>query len=92
MEYECEPDEQVSMAVVRAVSTVVDRDARDMQPLAEILDTDALDALFSPRADGTVRPGGEVSFVYSGCRVSVQNGEYVSVERIELDRPSVAGR
>ncbi|MUV88800.1 hypothetical protein GJ629_01940 [Halapricum sp. CBA1109] len=88
MEYECGPNEKISLAVVRAVSTVVDRDAPDLRPLAEILDTDALDALFSPRTDGTFRIGGEVSFVYSGCRVSVQNGEYVTVHRLDPDRAS----
>ena len=90
MEYECEPDEQASMAGVRAVSTVVGRDICDLRPLAEILDTDALDALFSPRTDGTFRTGGEVSFVYSGCRVSVQNGEYVTVHRLGSDRSVVS--
>lgn len=88
MEYEIGPNEKISLAVVRAVSTVVDRDASDLRPLTEILDTDALDALFSPQIDGMIRTGGEVSFVYSGCRVSVQNGEYITVHRLDPDRTS----
>ena len=83
MEYEIGVDEPVSMAVVRAVSAIEDRDPLSLPPLANVLDTDALDTLFAPRADGTVRTGGRVSFVYSSCRLTVDNGEYLTLRPLE---------
>lgn len=86
MEHEVAPGESVSMAVVSAVSTVVGRDAEEIRPLAEVLDPDALDALFAQRENGASRRGGEVSFIYSDCRVTIQNGEYLSVRPLDLNR------
>jgi hypothetical protein len=83
MEYEVDEEESISLGVVRAVSSVVGRDTCEIRPLAEVLDTDALDALFGPRRNGDRRPGGEVSFIYSGCRVTVQNSEYISVQPLD---------
>lgn len=83
MEYEVEPGESVSRAVVRAVSAVEGRNPESLRPLGEVLDPDALDALFGSRADGTSRPGGRLSFVYSTCRVTVDNGEYLTLQPIE---------
>lgn len=84
MEYEIREDESVSTVVIRAVSAVEGRDPLSMRPLADVLDPAALDALFDARVDGTPRPGGHLSFVYSECRVSIDNGEYLAVEPIEL--------
>lgn len=83
MEYEIGTDEPISTAVVRAVSAVEGRDPTSLRPLAEVLDPDALDILFGPQADGTPRPGGRLSFVYSACRVTVDNGEYLTLNPIE---------
>lgn len=83
MEYEIDPDESVSMAVVYAVSAVEGREPRSLEPLADVLDPDALDALFAPLADGTLRPGGRVSFVYSECRVTVDNAEYLTLQLLD---------
>lgn len=82
MEYEIGPDESVSVAVVRAVSAVEDRDPMSLRPLTEVLDPDALDSLFGPRGNGDPRPGGSLSFVYSECRVTVDNGEYLTLESV----------
>ena len=89
MEYELGPDESVSTAVVRAVSAVEGREPCSLRPLAYVLDPDALDALFESRATGEPRTGGWLSFVYSGCRVSIDNGEYLSIELLE-DRPRIS--
>lgn len=83
MEYEIEPGESVSMAVVHAVSAVEGRDPRSLDLLADVLDPDALDALFSPQADGTPRLGGRVTFVYSDCRVTVDNSEYLTLQLLD---------
>jgi hypothetical protein len=83
MEYEMGPDEATSTAVVRAVSAVEGRQPRSLRPLAEVLDPAALDSLFGSRADGTPRPGGRLTFVYSECRVTVENGEYLTLYPID---------
>lgn len=83
MEYEIGPNESASMAVVRAVSDVEGRDPCSLRPLAYVLDTDALDALFESRVNGQPRTGGHLSFVYSDCRVSIDNGEFLSIEPLD---------
>lgn len=83
MEYEIESEESVSQAVVRAVSAATGSDPTSIRPLADVLDPDALDALFAPRGNGQQRIGGELSFVYNECRVTVQNGEYLSIQFLD---------
>jgi len=77
MEYEIGADESVSMAVVRAVSAVEGRDPLALRPLIDVLDPDALDTLF-----GAPRLGGRFTFVYSECRVTIENGEYLTLHPI----------
>lgn len=83
MEYEIEADESVFMAVVRAVSAVEGRDPCSIRPLTDVLDPSALNALFDSRHDGTPRTGGRVSFVFSNCWVSIENGEYLTIHRLD---------
>lgn len=83
MEYEIGAGESVSTAVVRAVSAVEGRDPGSLRPLVDVLDPDALDILFGPRDDGTPRPGGRLTFVYSKCWVTVDNGEYLTLHPID---------
>ncbi|MFD1646843.1 HalOD1 output domain-containing protein [Haloarchaeobius litoreus] len=93
MEYEIDRDEPVSRAVVRAVSAVEGRDPCSLRPLAEIVDPDALDRLFEPQHDGTPRTGGRLSFVYHGQRITVDNGEYLTLRSLEdsMDRRTSDG-
>lgn len=83
MEYEIGSDESPSTAVVCAVSTVEGVDYRSLRPLPEVIDPDALDDLFDLRGDGTSRPGGRLTFIYSKCSVTVDNGEYLTIQPIE---------
>lgn len=83
MEYDIARDESVSMAVVRAVSAVEGRKPQSLPPLANVLDTDALDVLFDARGDGTARTGGRLSFVYSNCRITIDNGEHLTLQPLE---------
>lgn len=83
MEYEIGPGESTSAAVLRAVSAVEDRDPRSLRPLTDVVDPDALDALFGARDDGTPRSGGRLTFVYSRSRVTVENGEYLTLRPID---------
>lgn len=86
MEYDIKEAETVSTAVVRAVSAVDGRDPCSLPPLTDVLKPDALDNLFGPQATGEGRTGGRVSFVYSHCRVTVDNVEYLTIQPIN-DRP-----
>ena len=92
MEYEIGPNESVSTAVVRAVSAVEGRAPDSLPPLATVLDPVALDGLFAPQFDGEARTGGRISFVYSTCRVTVDNGEYLTLHPLESQVPAIAGR
>lgn len=83
MEYDIEADESVSMAVVRAVSAVEGRDVRLLPPINTVVDPDALDALFASQSDGRTRSGGRVTFVYSRCEITVDNGEYLTLELLD---------
>lgn len=68
------------MLVVEEVAAATGVDPTDLdEPLSDVVDPDALDALFSGRqsAGGTVR--GYTSFVYHGCRVTVDADGSVSV-------------
>nr|WP_305149200.1 HalOD1 output domain-containing protein [Halobellus litoreus] len=83
VEYEIGPEESVSTAVVRAVSAVEGRELCSLRPLADVVDPTALDSLFDPRDDGTPRTGGRLSFVYNDCCITVDNGEYLTLQLLE---------
>jgi hypothetical protein len=53
VDYDIDPDERVSMAVVRAVSAVDGRIPESLPPLAERIDPGALDAVFAASSDGS---------------------------------------
>lgn len=64
----------VSAAVVRAVADATDAELRDLDPLYDTVDPEALNALFE---DPDSAPAA-VSFEYHGCVVSVRgHGEVV---------------
>lgn len=87
MEYDIGPTESVSTAVVRGVGALEDRDPRSMPPLATVVDPEALDDLCDPQQDGSPRRGSRLSFVFSECHVTVDNGEYLTLELL-ADRSS----
>lgn len=89
MEYEIEGSESVSVAVVRAVSAVDGRKPNSLPPLGHVLDPDALDAIFDSRGDGEPRIGGRLSFIYSRCRVTLDNGEFLTIQPLD-DHPRTA--
>lgn len=83
VEYDIGAGESVSTAVVRAASAVKGCEPSELGPLAHSVDPNALDALFTALEDGTPRTGGRVSFVYSDCHISVDNGEYLTIEPLD---------
>lgn len=92
MDYEIGRDESVSTAVVRGVSAVVGRESDSMPPLGRVLDPDALDVLFDPRRDGKPRVGGRLSFIFCHCRVTVDDGEYLTIRLLDhLERATDDG-
>lgn len=72
-------DGNVSEAVVLAVAEAKSLDPTSVDPLYEVVDPDALDALFSsaPTADGVV------FFSLAGCSVRVQSGGLVHAAPVE---------
>lgn len=83
VDYQIDPDESVSTAVVRAVSALEGVDPRSLRPLAEVLDPESLDSLFAPTHDDTPRRGGRVSFVYAGYEIAVENAEFLTLDPID---------
>lgn len=82
--YRLSDDEPVSLGVVRAVAAVTglapaasrdDGTTAVMEPLAGVVDPDALDGLFGPTTDGS----GTISFDYHGQRVTVDATGRVTV-------------
>lgn len=98
MEYEIEDGESVSMAVVRAVSAVNGCSPGSTPLLARVVDPDALDALFESSFSGRPRTGGRLTFVYADCRVTVDNGEFLTVRPLRTafgapaDEPATTGK
>ena len=80
MEYEIGAGELLSTAVVRSVSAMEGREPLDLPPLANVLDPDALDVLFATNGIGEPKSGGRLSFVYSESYVTIENGEYLSIQ------------
>lgn len=70
----------LAIAVLEAVAEREDTDITELPPLAESINPEALNTLFSPRLDGTPRGGGHVQFSYAGYTVTVQ-----STGSVELD-------
>lgn len=71
--------EHLVTSIVEATATITDQSILDLEPLYTVIDPDALETLFRDRVDGVRR--GEVSFSYSGCAVTVTDGERITVTR-----------
>lgn len=69
--YEAGYGETPSRAIVTAVSSALNCDETELEPLNTAVDPDALNSLF--RSTSSVnRGGGSVSFRYAGCEVVVE--------------------
>lgn len=84
MESEIGVNESVSTAIVRAVSAVKGRKPGTLRPLTDVVDPEALDALFESRSDDVPRTGGRLSIVYSSCHITIDNGEFLTIEPLEM--------
>ncbi|WP_254766378.1 HalOD1 output domain-containing protein [Salinilacihabitans rarus] len=68
----------VTEAIVDAVAAAADRDPLGLPPLWDVVDPEALDALFEPTRGGRPRAG-RVTFTYCGYEVTVDDRERVTV-------------
>lgn len=60
--------ESVTVAIIRAVAEATGRDPTDLEPIADVLDPDALEAIYATAsADNPI----ELTFQYEGCTVTV---------------------
>lgn len=86
--YDLSPHESPSEGVVTAVATVsnrlpiaadADEDAAVLDPLATVVDPDALDVLFEPVGAKAPRTDGWVRFDYHGYVVTVHSDRRITV-------------
>lgn len=81
VEYDIRDGEPLSTAVVLAVAEAADIEPADIQePLYNVLDPDALNSLFGPKADGTPRDNGKLSFSIYGHDVTIEGNESIHVQ------------
>lgn len=71
----------LSERVVGAMSDALGADPVEIDPLGEVVDADALDALFGPRFDGTNRSGGSITLKYCGRRVTARPDGTVVIDK-----------
>lgn len=73
----------LSERVVAKVAETMNVDPTELDPLYEAVDADALDALFSPKMDGTPRTRGSIDLTYCEHRVSVGSDGTVDVRYVD---------
>lgn len=87
-------DETVSDRVIAAVAEATGVDPLELDPLYNVVDPDALNAIFSP-ANGRQGADAELRFTMEGCEVVVRDGGDVVVtppsDREDADRSTVRG-
>lgn len=84
-EYPPGSDERLAHCIVRLVAIATDREPTDLEPLGLIIDTDALDALFSAARECNDERLFEVSFRYEGFRVEVNADGTVRILEISTE-------
>jgi hypothetical protein len=71
-------DQPIAEAVVEATAAVLNDDPLTLDPLYDTVDPDALGALVGDEADGC---DVTVGFRFEGCRVTVERGGRIHIER-----------
>lgn len=69
------PTEDVNTTVVMAVADATGTPAVELPPLYDVIDPDALSAMFQQGPGGRARTGVRVTFTMAGCDVSIRDGE-----------------
>ncbi|WP_408960756.1 HalOD1 output domain-containing protein [Natrinema sp. 74] len=78
--------QSLSTTIIEAVGAATDTDPNQMEPMYEALDPDALDALFRPRSDDSLRTNGQVLFSLDGHDVAVHSCGDIIVDVSENER------
>ncbi|WP_049928443.1 HalOD1 output domain-containing protein [Halopiger goleimassiliensis] len=79
VQYDRSTDDPLTVVVADAVATARGVDVTELETLHDAIDTDALERLFEPHADGA-RTRGSVTFEYQGCLVTVGADGEIRVE------------
>ena len=77
-------EKEPTLAVLEAVSSATGTDELELSPLYEVVDPDALDALFDA-ADPSPSEALSVSFSYAGFDVEIEGGPATTVTLEESD-------
>ncbi|WP_433634043.1 HalOD1 output domain-containing protein [Halomicrococcus sp. NG-SE-24] len=80
---EDETDCTLKTAIVTHIAAKKDIDPTTLDPLYDVINPEALEALFAPQFDGTPRTDGRIVFAYSGYRVTVTSED--DIESTPLD-------
>lgn len=74
-----------SAAVIEATAATTDREPTSMAPLHQYVDPDALNALMTPRTNGTTNDI-RVSFTYGDVTVQIDSSGWVEIQPDGTDR------
>lgn len=81
-DYHGEDDHSLTFAVVEALSTVLDVDATEIDPMNETLNPDALERLFTTQS-GETEEDLLVYFTHQGCEITVRRDGHFTVSRLD---------
>ncbi len=89
--HDWEGETSIVETVLRSVSAITNLDPTDLDSPTSAVDTDALNAIFRPLANGQPRESGYVSFPLNGCEVVVHADGEVEVHPPVLGTPRLYG-
>ncbi|WP_231188652.1 HalOD1 output domain-containing protein [Haladaptatus sp. DYF46] len=76
-------NESISTVIAETIANHKGVDPADIEPLYTTIDSDALDALFAPRNDGSARTTGQITFIHAGYEITVNSDRTITVELID---------
>lgn len=81
-QYSWDGEPTLVQTIVETIASASGRNFEDLPPLHNVVDVDALETIFGPRADGQLRPvTGAISFEYADYEVTVEGHGRVLVRR-----------
>lgn len=94
MEYEVAPGQSVSTRLLEAVADIEETDPAELNPpLYEVIDPDALEALFDAPASGSeLERTGQLAFPYRGYRITVSFGRRQTISIDDEPVETISGR
>ncbi|SFR33915.1 hypothetical protein SAMN04487947_0080 [Halogeometricum rufum] len=88
------PEEDLCFTIVETVSDLTNTPPLELDPLGNVVETDALETLFGPARE-TAEHDAYLTFRYEGCSVAVDSDGSVSVTRAptpaDVDQPISLG-